>query len=487
MTIKKIKRKLQNDTNTPFDITYREKSINNKKIEIIYIDSLCNSSTISDFIIRSLDKLNKKNNNNLLKEIENNIDNFKYTKVYNYKDICYHLNYGFTIIIVNNEKYALALETKANLSRSIASSQTEITLRGSMDSFVEDIQTNIGLIRRRIKDNNLWIETNEIGTYTKTAINIIYINNICKKKYIKQVKKRLNKLSIDGITNIGTLKNLIEKENKSLFPTIISTERPDRVSQALLKGKIAIMIDTSPFAIIIPISFNDLFLSTEDSYSKSINTSMTRIIRYSAFFITLLTPAIYISITTYNQEMIPTDLLISIAKQRATVPFPAFFEAITMLITFEILRECDLRLPTFTTSALSIVGALVLGEAAVNAGIVSPIMIIVIAITVVSALLFTEPELINTLRWYRIIFMIGANVLGIIGVMCIFICFISKLVSLDSFNTPYFQPFSPINITGLKNSIIKFPIKKLNKREKNISDNIIRLKEINNEKNNNYN
>lgn len=483
-TIKRIKAESHN----PFDITYREKIIWNKKIEIIYNESLNKSTTISDFIIRSLDTIStQKKHNDILSEIENSIDNIKYTKAYTYEDICYYLNYGFTIIITNNANYALALETKANLARSISFPQTEITLRGSMDSFVEDMQTNIGLIRRRIKSNDLWIDSSIVGNYTKTMVNIIYINNICKQEYVELIKRRIKNINIDGITNIGTIKNLIEKENKSLFPTIISTERPDRVSQALLTGKIIIMVDTSPFALIIPVSFNDLFLSTEDSYGKSINISMTRIIRYCAFFITLLTPALYIAITTYNQEMLPTELLISFASQRATVPFPAFFEAIIMLATFEILRECDLRLPTFTTSALSIVGALVLGEAAVNAGIVSPIMIIVIAITVVSALLFTEPELISAIRWYRLIFMLGANFLGIFGVVCVFIYFITKLVSLDSFGSPYFLPFSPISVTGLKNSIIKFPVKYLQKRDKYISNNTIKLKEENSEKNNNYN
>lgn len=466
MKIKTIKNKLKKDTNKSFDITYRTKIINNKKLEIIYIDSLCNSSNISDFIIRSLDKITYiSKNNNILLEIENNIDNFKYKKLYNYEDICNYLNNGFTIIIVDNNNYALALETKGNLTRSISIPQTEITLRGSMDSFVENIQTNIGLIRRRIKCNKLWIETMEIGEYTNTYINIIYINKLCKKRYINLIKKRLKKIKINGITNIGTLKNLIEKENKSLLPTIISTERPDKVSQALLSGKIIIMIDNSPFALILPISFNDLFLSTEDSYSKSINISMTRIIRYSAFFITLLTPALYIAITTYNQEILPIELIISFTKQRSTVPFPTFIEAVIMLATFEILRECDLRLPTFTTSALSIVGALVLGEAAVNAGIVSPIMIIVIAITVVSALLFTEPELISAIRWYRLLFMLGANILGIFGIICLYFCFITKLVSLNSLETPYLIPFTPLNTKKLKNSIIKFPTRTLIKNE----------------------
>ena len=176
--------------------------------------------------------------------------------------------------------------------------------------------------------------------------------------------------------------------------------------------------------------------------------------------------------------MLPTQLLISFAAQRSTVPFPAFIEAIIMLASFEILRECNLRLPTSTTSALSIVGALILGEAAVNAGIVSPIMIIVIAITAVSALLFSEPEIINGIRWYRLVFMLGANFLGVFGVVNIFIYFITKLASLESFGLPYLYPLAPLNKSGLKNSFIKFPTKDLKKRENLLSKNRIKLKRM---------
>jgi spore germination protein KA len=347
-----------------------------------------------------------------------------------------------------------------------------------MDAFVEDMQTNIGLIRRRIKDNNFWAENIEVGRYTKTKVSILYINTITKKETVEKVKKLINNIDIDGIISAGTIKNLIEKENKSVFPTIISTERPDNVCQSLLKGKIVIMTDTSPYALILPSVFNDYFITTEDSFSKSLNISLTRIIRYIAFFISLLTPAIYIAITTYNQEILPTQLLISFSSQRVSVPFPAIIEALIMIIAFEILRESDLRIPTFTSSALSIVGTLILGEAAVNAGIVSPIMIIVIAITSISALLFTEPELINGLRWYRFLFMIGASVMGIYGVIIVFIYFIIKMTSLDSFGVPYFYPYTPISISGLKNSIIKFPTKLLNKREKIITNNITKYKDL---------
>lgn len=475
--IENIIKKIKKDTNNAEDITYREKTVCKKKVEIIYIESLTGSDKISDFIVRSLDKINKTSKGrDLLKTITNDIDNFKYNELTTYEDICYYLNYGFTIILIEECDTALALETKRDLARSIATPQTENSLRGSMDSFVEDMQTNLGLVRRRIKDNNLWIKSNEIGRCTKTKVNILYINNVCKEEHVNIIEEKLKNIDIDGVVNSGTIKNLIQKENKSIFPTIISTERPDRVSKALLAGKIVIMVDTCPFALIVPISINDLFLAIEDSYSKSINITLTRIVRYTAFFITLLTPALYIAVTTYNQEMLPTELLISFASQRATVPFPAFFEAIIMMASFEILRECDLRLPTFSTSALSIVGALILGEAAVNAGIVSPIMIIVIAITAVSALLFTEPEIINGIRWYRLLFMLGANFLGIFGVVTVFIYFIIKLSSLESFGLPFLYPFSPTSLTGLKNSIIKFPTKLINKREKFFSNNLTRLR-----------
>ena len=213
------------------------------------------------------------------------------------------------------------------------------------------------------------------------------------------------------------LKNLIEKENKSLFPTIKMTERPDVVAKSLLEGKVVVIVDNSPYALLIPSVLNDFFRTIEDVYGKSLNVSFTRVIKFLSFWIALLTPAVYIALVTYNQEMIPTDLLVNFATQRDGVPFPAFFEAFIMMICFEILRESDLRTPSASGNALSIVGALILGDAAVNAGIVSPIMIIVIAITAISSLPFEEQEVINSLRWYRILFMIGGSLLGMVGVV----------------------------------------------------------------------
>ena len=373
--------------------------------------------------------------------------------------------------MISRNKY-LALETKKDLSRSISTPTTENTPRGALDSFTENIETNIGLIKRRIKSNDLWIKKYKLGKYTMTDVSLIYINSIIKPEIIDKINKLINKINIDGMIASGTMRNLIEKENKNPFPSAISTEKPYVVTKYLLQGYAVILVDNDPFAIILPTTLNDNFISEEDDYNKSVNVSTIRIIRYLTFFITLTTPGVYLALTTYNQEIIPIELLISIAAQRENVPFPAFVEAIFMIVSFEILRESDLKIPSFASSAISIVGALILGEAAVNAGIVSPIMIIVIAITAISSLIFVEPEFINGLRIYRIAFMFGASILGTYGILLIFIFMLINLATSDYLGISYLTPFAPPNKERLKDSIVKAPTIKLTKRNPFLSNNI---------------
>lgn len=467
----KIIKLLKKDTNNLENIIYRKKYIGLTKIFIIYNETLVSSDKVSDFIIRSLDNITPFF---VYHKIINNIDNFKYKVLRNYNEIDFYLNSGFTILLIG--KHYIALETKKDITRSITSPNTENVIRGPSDAFTENIEINIGLIKRRIKSNNLWIKNYNIGLYTKTNISLIYINTIVKEELINMIDDRLNKINIDGILSSGIIKNLIEKENKSIFPIIMSTERPYMTCKYLLNGNAVILVDNDPFALILPISLNDFFFSEEDEYSGSINTSFSRIIRYICFIISLVTPALYIAMTTYNQEIIPTPLLLSIAGQRENVPFSAFIETILMIFSFDILRESDLKMPNFANSSLSIVGALILGDAAVSAGIVSPIMIIVIAITSISSLAFSEPELINSLRWYRLIFMLGASFFGIYGIVLVGLYFLITIISTKSFTLPYLSPFAPINLSQLKDSIISYPIKKRKKRNNYLSNNIVKNK-----------
>lgn len=477
----KIINKLKEETNNSSYIVYREKYINNTKIDIIYNEVLTDQDKMSNFIYRSLDHIEKiyQEKELLYDVIKNNISNIKIKEINNYQDICKYLNNGFVILLIEDD-YSLALEVKKNLTRSIEKPMTETTIRGALDAFTENIETNVGLIKRRLKTNKLWNEDMELGKYTKNKISILTIKGLTNSKIKDNIINKLNSLEIDGVTDTGTLKHLIENETKTIFPTSITTERPDKVASSLLRGKTVIIIDNCPFALIMPVDINDFFLSQDDKDSNYINNSLTRILRYLAFFITVLTPGIYIALTTFNQEMIPLELLTSFASQRSTVPFPAFFEALLMFVSFEILRESDYRIPNVSNSALSIVGALILGEAAVNAGIVSPIMIIIVAITAISALVVVEPELSNAIKWYRIFFMLGGTTIGIFGIFIVFIIFTTNLCSINSYGKSFTMPFTPIN-DDIKNSIIKFPLLKRNKRNKYLTNNIIR--EVSYEKN----
>ena len=470
----KIITKLKKDTNNSSYIIYREKYIKKTKIDIIYNETLTDQDKMSNYIYRSLDYIDSiyKEKDLLYDVIKNNISNIKIKEIKSYQDICKYLNNGFVILLIEDD-YSLALEVKKNLTRSIEKPMTETTIRGSMDSFTENIETNMGLIKRRIKSNKLWNEDIEIGKYTKNKISILTIDGITDNNLKEYITNKLNSIEIDNVTDTGTLKHLIDKETKTIFPTAITTERPDKVVSSLLRGKTVIIMDNCPFALIMPVDINDFFLSQDDKDSNYINNSLTRVLRYLAFFITILTPGVYIALTTFNQEMIPLELLTSFASQRSTVPFPAFFEAILMFISFEILRESDYRIPNISNSALSIVGALILGEAAVNAGIVSPIMIIIVAVTAISALVVVEPELSNAIKWYRILFMLGGTTIGIFGIFIVFIIFTTNLCSITSFSKFYMMPFTPIN-EDIKNSIIKFPLINRKKRNKYLTNNIIK-------------
>lgn len=458
--------KIKKETNNLDNIVYRKKRILYKNIYIIYIDALTASDKISNFVIRSLNRIHIPTYKNII----NRISNFKYKELTTYEELIYYLNSGFTILVLSQNKF-IALETKKDLSRGVSTPVTENTSRGALDAFTENIENNIGLIKRRIKSNDLWVKKYKLGKYTQTDTCLLYINSITDKNLVDKVDSLIKKIDIDGIIATGTIRNLIEKENKYIFPSVISAEKPYTAIRYLLKGNIVILSDNDPFALILPATLNDYFVSEEDDYNKSINVSVTRIIRYLSFIITILTPGIYIAITTYNQEILPTQLLISVASQRENVPFSTFFEAVLMIISFEILRESDLKLPSFANSALSIVGALILGEAAVSAGIVSPIMIIVVAITAISSLIFVEPTFTTSLRIYRLLFMIGGAAFGIHGILLVLIFMLINLASYNYLGISYLNPFAPPITADLKNSIVKYPTIKLKKRNRLLTKN----------------
>ena len=349
--------------------------------------------------------------------------------------------------------------------RDIGIIRSEITLGGARDSFIENINTNLNLIKKRIKSDKLKVDSMDIGRYTKTKINILYIDGIVKKDLVNHIKKKLEKIDIDGIIDSSYLRNSLEKHN--IFPTMSTTERPDRCSMGLLEGKVIILVDNSPYALILPSFFIDFFHTTDDYFQKSFNTSFIRIIRLIAFFIAIFIPGLYICITTRNYNLVPLDLLLVLKTGRTFVPFPAYIEAIFMIICFEILKESDLRRNITSGSAISILGGLILGDAAVSAGIVSPIMIIIIAISSISGLIFSSIELNNALRAYKIFILILSSIFGIYGLILGGIILLINLIDTEVFGYNYLSKFE------IDDSIIKID-KNIKKRSNKLSNNIIR-------------
>lgn len=447
--------KIKKDTNNAFDIIYKEININNEIITLVYSEVLTNTSNITEMILKDISKIiNNKTNisEDLFSYLYNSLPNPNITNIKDYKDLIEKLLDGY-VIFINKEKY-FGMEVKASLDRGISIATDEVSVRGPKDSFTENFNKNLGLIRRRIKSENLWINTQKIGVQTKTKVGLIYMKNIASDKLISEVEKKLKKIDIDGIIDSSYLKNYLA-EDSHIFPTIITTERPDLVSMSLLEGKIAILVDNSPYLLILPCFFIDLFHTPDDYYQKPINITFIRIIRLCAFLISIFITAYYIAITTHNHDSITIDLLLNFLSQRQTVPFPALVEALLMTISFEILRESDMRMASTMGTAVSILGGLVLGDAAVSAGIISPIMIIVIAISAISGLVFTSIELTSAIRWWRIILMILASLFGIFGIFIGLILLITKLASIKVYSNPYLSPFSPLILSEQKDAIIR--------------------------------
>ncbi|MBR1884055.1 MAG: spore germination protein [Clostridia bacterium] len=476
------------------EITYRELEIKGKIFNIIYVDSLVDSNSISDFVIKSMFEIIntkyeeelEKNNVKIIKYATSKIDikeelqkklfatslkDIDYMK----DDVFYYIYSGFVLLLY--DKKILAVELKKNLSRAITEPTTEGSIKGAKDSFVENYKTNLGLIRRRIKSEKMQIEEMKVGRLTKTDVGIVYISNIAKKEHVDEIKKKISEFDIDGILDSNDIREMIIAGGSTTdFPTILNTERPDLVSSYLMQGRIAIVVDNTPYVLVLPAFLADNFRNIDDYYQKSNTIYFIRIVRILAYLITLVTPAMYIALTTFNQEALPGELLISFAVQRSGVPFPAVIEAFTMIIAFEFLREGDNRVPSIMGSTLSIVGALVIGEAAVSAGIVSPIMLIVIAITKISGLLFSDINFSNAVRSWRLIYLIFASLAGLFGFMIASVLHVFKLASLSILDTSYIYPFSPFDKEEVYTDTLgRKNISELSKRKKVLTDNLTRL------------
>lgn len=364
---------------------------------------------------------------------------------------------GSSLILFAQYPYALTLNTKGGEQRSVDEPETQSLVRGPREGFTESLRTNTSLIRRRIQDTRLRVENRKIGAYSHTDIAILYIDGLADDSLVEEVRRRLDQIDIDAILESAYIEEFIQDETMTPFPTIFSTERPDVTCAAILEGRVAIICNGTPFVLMMPALFVSFFQTAEDYYHRS-DFGLLRLLRLLAFGIAVLAPSFYIALTTFHQEMLPTQLLISLAAQREGIPFPAFIEAMILESTFEILREAGIRMPKTVGQAVSIVGAIVLGEAAVAAGLVSPAMVIVVSLTAIANFTIPQFDMAIAVRIIRFGYMMLAASFGLFGISIGVVLLAMHLCSLTSFGVPYMSPLAPMQLSDQKDTLLRMPM-----------------------------
>ncbi|MGG0487381.1 spore germination protein [Priestia aryabhattai] len=472
---------IKQKTGNSSDVVIREIKIGENydmRTAIVYIEGIVDNQSIQEYMLQSIMKDNNKNKINRYNVIDlfskdiMTIGNI--SPITNFDDLFGALMAGDTLILVDGVEQALSASTAGGEKRSIAESTTEMVVRGPKGAFTESLGTNTAMVRRIIKTPDLWMESIKVGRVTKTDVTFMYIHGIANDKVVNEVRERLERIDIDSILESGYIEQLIEDQTATPFPTVYNTERPDVVAGNLLEGRIAIFVDGTPFVLIAPAVFIQFFQSAEDYYARFDIATSIRLLRILMFMISLIAPATYVAVTTFHQEMVPTTLIVAIAAQREAVPFPAFVEALLMELTFEILREAGIRLPKAIGSAVSIVGALVIGQAAVQASIVSPAMVIIVSITAIASFATPSFNMAISARLIRFLFMIGAATFGFYGIILCLLMMVVHLCSLRSFGIPYMSPFAPFILVDNGDTILRLPWWTLRQRPRLVTTNTVR-------------
>ena len=464
--------KMKYNTLINSDIIIREFTINVRGKQygafLLYIDGMVDSKIMNDFILEPLMMRNKNNlfdggqnkivseavsNNITVRKIKKfNVDEYllnclmpqnSVEKVEEFKDAFSGVNSGNCALFVDTLPICFDIEVKGFKQRSVDTPNNEIIIKGPQEAFVENIRTNTSLIRRIVNNEDLVIESIDVGKVTKTKCAVCYIQNITNGDLVSEVKFRLNNLEIDSLLSSGELEQLITDSNELGIPEVLATERPDKATKYLLQGRVVVLINGSPYSLVMPVTLVDFMSSPEDTNLNYRFGNFLRTLRLISMFLTLLLPGLYVAVTSFHQEILPTELLYSILASRESVPFPVIFELLIMEISFELIREAGLRVPSPIGPTIGIVGALVLGQAAVSAGIVSPILIIIVAITGIASFAIPDFSFGFHLRYYRFLFIILGYISGFLGISLGLFVYISVLCNLQSFGVFFTSPFTP--------------------------------------------
>ncbi|MDF2679830.1 MAG: yfkQ [Brevibacillus sp.] len=386
------------------------------------------------------------------------------SRVDDYKKLLQAVLGGDTGILIEGNTEALTLGIRGAEKRSVNEPEGEAVVRGPREGFIENIRTNTSMLRRKLKTPRLKMKSLVVGRESNTNIVVAFLEGITDPQIVDEVSQRIGKIDIDAVLESGYIEELIQDSTYSPFPQVNYSERPDTVAGALLEGRVAIFVDGTPMVLLVPATFWMMLQANEDYYERFQMSTLVRWLRYLFLFISLLTPGIYVAITTFHQQMLPTTLLLSIAAAREAIPFPAIVEALLMEVAFEALREAGIRLPKTVGQAVSILGALVVGQAAVQAGIVSAPMVIVVSITGIASFTVPHFNVAISLRMLRFPIMIAASILGIYGILVVLLIIVGHMANLRSFGVPYLSPIAPMSVGDLKDVFLRSPWPELQKR-----------------------
>ncbi|MCZ8512172.1 spore germination protein [Paenibacillus filicis] len=447
------------------DIMFRELTIHGQtKLLLIYVDGMINTDIIMSNVIKPLmyDGLPQGLGtvDSIAQMCEQNLFSVLQTmKLSSFGDIAEQILKGNLAILVDGEPNALLADVKMFETRSIQEAANEASLRGTREGFTENLRTNTTLIRRIIATPKLKIESLKVGKLTQTDVVVAYIEGIVSMSVLNEVRKRINRIQLEGILESGYIEESIEDSHFSPFPQMLNTERPDVVAAGLLEGRVAILTNGTPFALVAPMTFWAGLQAPDDYYERFLFVSVNRWIRYIFALFSVLFPSMYIALTNFHQEMIPPKLMMNIAALRDKAPFPTVIEVLIMEFMFEALREAGIRLPQQIGPLVSIVGALVIGEAAVRAGIISAPIVIVVSAAGIASFVIPRYRFSFPARMLRFPLLILSGVLGLYGLAIGIIAILIHLIQLSPFGTPYLTPIAPISTRGLKDVLLRWPRK----------------------------
>lgn len=412
---------------------------------VVYMEGLVNGATLDRFVLAPLmaasGPLYEGDTVDLL--MKRAIPNGQVRRIATFRDLQDGVNIGDTVLIVDGLTEAIVIETKGWEHRGVDSPKTEQTVRGSLAAFSENLRVNTGLVRSMLRSSDLVTELVKVGARGQLNCAIMYIDSIANPVLVAEVRRRLQGIATDYVADSAELAQFIEDSPTILFPQTLSTERPDRVAASLAEGRVALILEGNPFAQILPVSFFSFFHSAEDFSLKSGIANFMRVLRLFGALISTVLPSLYLAISYFHTEAMPTELLLAIAGSRENVPFPAWFEVLVMEISFELVREAGVRIPGLLASTIGIVGAIILGQAAVAARIVSPIVVVLVAITGLASFTIPEYRMASAIRVIRFVLFIVASTFGLVGLALALLSLAALLCRMKSFGMPYLAPVSP--------------------------------------------